>query len=288
MTSPLLRFITTVRYRFFLLAGLIPYFLGFSISYWQQHKVNVFTFILGLIGIVLMVTGVETYNEYFDPADRVFILDEKKKPSISIFILGTVAFVIAISLAIYLSFLYSFIILYIVLAGTFFAVFYVGPPLRLAFRGLGELSIFLSYGPLMTLGSYYLQTFHLSIVPILVSLVPGFIVVAIAIANEIPDYYQDLLSGKRDIAVRVGTKNAVVFYAMFATLSLIILIINSLLRIAPLASLIGLFTAPLIYSSVRTGYKYHEKPKLFIPAIRNLAISYLVVSFILILTFLFS
>lgn len=288
MTSPLLKFITTVRYRFFLLAGLIPYFLGFSIAFWQFHKINTFTFILGLIGIILMVTGVETYNEYFDPADRVFVLDEKKKPPVSIFILGTISFIIAIFLAIYLSLIYSFVIFYIVLTGTFFAMFYVGPPLRLAFRGLGELSIFLSYGPLMTLGSYFLQTLKITILPIMISIVPAFIVASIAVANEIPDYYQDLLSGKRDIAVRVGTKNAVLIYSTFALLSLILLILNVILGFAPPLSLIALIATPLIYLSFKTGIKYHEKPKQFIPAVRNLAISYLVISFLMILTFLIS
>ena len=49
-------------------------------------------------------------------------------------------------------------ILAFALLGGMAAIFYVAPPIRWAYRGLGELVIALSYGPWMVLGSLYLHT----------------------------------------------------------------------------------------------------------------------------------
>ncbi len=64
-------------------------------------------------------------------------------------------------------------ILAFALLGGAAAIFYVAPPIRWAYRGLGELVIALSYGPWMVLGSLYLHTQRLSWQALAVSLVPG-------------------------------------------------------------------------------------------------------------------
>ena len=100
------------------------------------------------------------------------------------------------------------------------AIFYVAPPIRWAYRGLGELVIALSYGPWMVLGSVYLYTGALSGGALLASLVPGFLIMSLAVVNAIPDFHQDTLVGKRNLVVRVGRRRAVALYVGLATAGL--------------------------------------------------------------------
>lgn len=48
--------------------------------------------------------------------------------------------------------------------------------MKLAARGVGELFVGLNFGPLVVLGSYYVQTQCLAIEPLIVSIPIGFIV----------------------------------------------------------------------------------------------------------------
>ena len=84
------------------------------------------------------------------------------------------------------------------------AIFYEAPPIRWSYRGLGEAVIALSYGPWMVLGSLYLHTRALSWGAFWASLVPGLLIMALAVVNAIPDFHQDRLVGKRNLVVRLG------------------------------------------------------------------------------------
>ncbi len=61
------------------------------------------------------------------------------------------------------------------------AFFYVAPPLLLAYigRGLGELDILISFGILPLLGSYYIQTGHVTLNAVLASLPVGLYTTAV-------------------------------------------------------------------------------------------------------------
>src|ERR1700687_5470779 len=75
----LVRIISMVRYRFFLYAGLLPYWLGAAWAYATTGTLDVPIFWSGLGGVVLAVIGGEAINEYFDSrlgTDRVFNPDD--------------------------------------------------------------------------------------------------------------------------------------------------------------------------------------------------------------------
>ncbi len=103
-------------------------------------------------------------------------------------------------------------ILAFALLGGAAAIFYEAPPIRWAYRGLGELVIALSYGPWMVLGSLYLHTQTAVVEALLASLVPGCLIMALAVVNAIPDFHQDRLVGKRNLVVRLGRRRAVSLY----------------------------------------------------------------------------
>lgn len=98
------------------------------------------------------------------------------------------------------------------LPGIALAWYYHGGRLRLAYRGFGELAVALAYGPLVTCGTYFVQTGVLSTVLIHISIVLGLLVAAFLWINEFPDYAADRAAGKRNLVVRLGKENAVAGY----------------------------------------------------------------------------
>ena len=127
-----------------------------------------------------------------------------------------VAFAGALAVGIYLTVRGGWPILAFALLGGIAAIFYVAPPIRWAYRGLGELVIALSYGPWMVLGSLYLHTHAMSWDALFASLVPGCLIMALAVVNAIPDYHQDRLVGKRNLVVRLGRRRGVSLYLALA------------------------------------------------------------------------
>ncbi|MBI2351206.1 MAG: prenyltransferase [Deltaproteobacteria bacterium] len=102
-------------------------------------------------------------------------------------------------------------------AGIALAFFYHAPPLKLSYRGFGELAVGISYGPLITAGTYLVQRGTVTLEVILVSVVLGLLIAAFLWANEFPDYKADLASGRHNLVVQLGrAKAARAFVAIMA------------------------------------------------------------------------
>jgi 1,4-dihydroxy-2-naphthoate octaprenyltransferase len=281
--------IKLIRYRFLLIAGLFPYGLGTAIAFYSEKRFNLSVFLMGFMITLLALIGVEAFNEYFDwriGTDRVFQINPKPVTKITFWvgmISFFVAFIISISLMIHLG--TAVIIFYSI--GFLAALGYLAPPVKLSHRGFGEITIALAYGPLLVLASYYLQTGQVDIFPFLVSVIPALLLFQIAIMNQIPDYLQDRLVGKRNICVRIGKKNVMKLSGVI-TIFIYMLIASGLFfgkfpRIAWLA-FAGL---PLSWISFTSGMKTHDNSLRFIPAIRYLIINYVIILCLLITGYLF-
>jgi len=272
-----------VRYRFFLYAGLLPYLMGAAWAYAMLGAFSPAMFWIGLGGILLSVVGVETFNEYFDSrmgTDRVFDPTDAPPMSDAVMWAGIAAFAGALAVGIYLALEAGWPILLYAGLGGLAAVFYVAPPIRWAYRGLGETVIALSYGPLMVLGSVYLHEPSLSagvIGPALAaSLVPGFLIMGLAVTNAIPDFHQDRLVGKRNLVVRLGREKAVRLYNGLAALALVIAAAGVAAGLFPVSCLLALAAAPLVVLSYRRARNNFESPRAFVPAVRAIVQAYLV------------
>jgi 1,4-dihydroxy-2-naphthoate octaprenyltransferase len=268
-----------VRYRFFLYAGLLPYLLGAAWAYAVAGAFDAAVFWSGLGGVVLAVVGVEAFNEYFDDrmgTDRVF--NPKDVPPMSSWVLwlGVAAFAGALAVGIYLTYRGGWPILGFAVLGGLAAIFYVAPPIRWAYRGLGETVIALSYGPWMVLGSLYLHTGATSWGALWASLVPGFLIMALAVVNAIPDYHQDRLVGKRNLVVRLGRRRGVWLYLALAAAGMASAVAGVIAGAFPVACLGALLALPLLVSSARVALRTYESPRQFVPAIRSVVGCYLV------------
>lgn len=268
-----------VRYRFFLYAGLLPYLLGAAWAHSRAGSFDAIAFWSGLAGVVFAVIGVEAFNEFFDSrmgTDRVFNPAELPPMSDAVLWLGVVAFAIAFAVGIHLTLRGGWPILAFALLGGAAAIFYVAPPIRWAYRGLGELVIALSYGPWMVLGSLYLHTRAMSWEALVASLVPGCLIMALAVVNAIPDYHQDRLVGKRNLVVRLGRRRAVWLYLGLAAAGLAVVPAGVALGMFPAASLAAVLAVPLLIASGRAAITSYESPRAFVPAVRSIVACYLV------------
>ena len=275
----LLAVCSMVRYRFFLYAGLLPYLLGTAWAYARLGELDGPLFWSGFGGVVLSVIGVEAFNEYFDSrmgTDRVFNPDDLPPMSDAVLWLGVAAFAGALAVGVYLTLRGGWPILAFALLGGAAAIFYVAPPIRWAYRGLGELVIALSYGPWMVLGSLYLQAHRVSWAALFASLVPGCLIMALAVVNAIPDYHQDRLVGKRNLVVRLGRRRAVWLYLALAASGLGVALVGVAAGIFPLACASALLALPLLVESGRTALATYETPRAFVPAVRRIVTCYLV------------
>jgi len=283
--------VSFIRYRFFLYAGLLPYFLGAA---WAKGVENTFRpgiFWLGLLGIFLSVVGVESFNEYFDAkmgTDRVFNPSDDEYIPEWMFSLGVAAFGVAAAIGLYLAKEGGWpIVLYTLLGGAA-AVWYVGPPIRWVYRGLGELVIGLSYGPWMTLGSLQLHTHRFSSSALLASLVPGLLIMSLAVVNNIPDFHQDRLVGKRNLVVRLGRQRGVYLYLTLSAAGLIVALLGSMTQIFPtwtcLAAIAGF---PLWLSSAEAAWTTWDTPRQFVPAVKYIVLCYAVATTIFAAALLF-
>ncbi len=100
---------------------------------------------------------------------------------------------------------------------------YHGPPLQLAYRGLGELDVVLCYGPLIALATYALLThgYHSDVIWASVPL--GLFIAAFLWVNEFPDYEADRSVGKSNLVVQLGKQAASRVLPLIYLLALLVL-----------------------------------------------------------------
>ena len=91
---------------------------------------------------------------------------------------------------------------------------YTGGKKPYGYFGFGELSVFIFFGLVATVGSYYIQTEQFNWQIFLLALPVGTLSCAILAINNLRDLPQDKLVGKRTMAVRIGEKNTRVFFML--------------------------------------------------------------------------
>src|SRR6185369_742399 len=125
------------------------------------------------------------------------------------------AYGLAIASGLAIMFLREPRVLWLGLAGVGLAWAYTTPPLKLAYRGLGELAVAVAYGPLICCGTYLVQRRALPLEILWLSVPVGLLIAAFLWINQFPDYRADLKADKRNWVVRLGRGPA---SKVFATL----------------------------------------------------------------------
>jgi 1,4-dihydroxy-2-naphthoate octaprenyltransferase len=154
-----------------------------------------------------------------------------------------ISFAIASIAGLWLSLLTSPLLILIGILAIAAAWGYTGGKNPYGYSGLGEVSVFTFFGLVATMGTYYVQTEHLTVLSFIVSIPMGALACAILEINNIRDRAQDELVGKRTIAVRLGdTKTRWLFVSL-----LLLAHVAALATLVPTA-LLTLLLMPMSYS----------------------------------------
>ena len=138
------------------------------------------------------------------------------------------------------------------LVGVALAWYYHGGSIRLAYRGMGELAVFLAYGPLVVCGTYLVQTGFLAPPLVYASVVLGLLVAAFLWINEFPDYRADKASGKCNLVVRLGLERSVTVYIVIVAAAYLLLVLASVSLDGARGMLWGLLGAiPAAFAMIR-------------------------------------
>jgi len=262
----------------FLTCTVVPVVLGGVLAYHQTGQFQWGLFLLTLLGVSVAHLGVNLSNDYFDfksGADRV---EEEERPysgggsaitrdnvepkKVWLWFWGCFALALAIGITI-LAIMEKGrgLVLAIMLLGFFGGYFYTAPPFRFAYRGLGELDIFLFLGPAPVFGTFVVQTGTLTWEAFLCSLPVAGLIAALLWINEYTDYETDKLAGKRNLVVRLGPKNARWGYAALVTFIFIMVVYPVLSGRIGIGFLVALLPLPIAIRSVMTAIRHYDDPK---------------------------
>ncbi len=123
-----------------------------------------------------------------------------------------ISFAIAALTGLTLAWLTSWWLLAIGAAAIWAAWSYTGGKNPYGYMGLGEISVFVFFGVVATMGSYFVQTQSVTLKSFIVSIPMGSLSCAILAVNNIRDLKKDAIVGKHTLAVRLGDRNSRLFF----------------------------------------------------------------------------
>ncbi len=91
---------------------------------------------------------------------------------------------------------------------------YTGGKRPYGYSGFGEASVFIFFGLVATIGTFYVQTETITFKSAAVAIPIGALSCAILAVNNLRDRAIDEIVGKRTLAVRLGDRNARIFFAL--------------------------------------------------------------------------
>jgi 1,4-dihydroxy-2-naphthoate octaprenyltransferase len=233
-------------------ASLVPMLVGGACAV-LQHVFSPWLFMLGLGAAVLLQAGTNLVNDYFDwrsgadavgPSGR--ILRERLLSPTQVRNAGLAALAIGSLAGLVIVARVGWPILLLGLVGVILAYAYTAPPLKLAYRGLGEVVVFLAMGPGMVLGAYFIHGVTQGLAaPLAASLSVGCLVAGTLQVNNIRDIDLDRASGKRTLATRLGRARARTEYDVLLAGAYVALVGAVALQLLPWPALLALASLPL-------------------------------------------
>ena len=199
-----------------LAAGAVPVALGSALAA-QVDAFALWPAIAALAGALLLQIGSNLANDVFDflnGADddgRIGPARATQKGWIStrqMLVATGLVFLAALAVGAYLVTIGGWPIVIIGLSGILCAVAYTGGPVPLGYHGLGDPLVFIFFGPVAVLGTYYVQAGEVTWMAGWASATVGLLATAILVVNNLRDRHTDERAGKRTLAVRMGAQGA--------------------------------------------------------------------------------
>ncbi|NLT06866.1 MAG: 1,4-dihydroxy-2-naphthoate polyprenyltransferase [Solirubrobacterales bacterium] len=215
-------------------AAVAPVLVGTALAIAEDHF-KALAFVAALVGSIFIQIGTNLSNDYSDARrgadteDRlgpVRVTAGGLMPPRRVLVGTYVAFGIAVLAGLYLVAITGPELLLVGVASIAAGVLYTGGPRPYGYEGLGEVFVFLFFGVVAVVGTYYVQALELPWEAFALSVPVGLLASAILVVNNVRDADTDRRAGKRTLAVRLGRERArSLFAAMLAVSYLSVLAI---------------------------------------------------------------
>jgi 1,4-dihydroxy-2-naphthoate octaprenyltransferase len=251
-------------------AAIAPVLVGTALA-GTEDVFRPLAFVCALIGSVFIQIGTNLSNDYSDARrgadteDRlgpVRVTAGGLMPPKQVLVGTYVAFGIAVAAGAYLVAVAGWQLLVVGAASILAGVLYTGGPRPYGYEGLGELFVFLFFGVVAVVGSYYVQTEHLRWTAFALSVPVGLLVSAILVVNNLRDIETDRRARKFTLAVRLGRERARLLFAVMVGLAFVAPVVVWLAGGLSAWLLLTLAALPLVPPLVRTVYTRSDGPSL--------------------------
>jgi 1,4-dihydroxy-2-naphthoate octaprenyltransferase len=258
-------------------------------------------FLLAMMGSLFVHMTVNVINDYHDYVDGIDLNTQRTPFSGGSGVLplnllkprqaswfGTICLLIAMVIGFYFVMIKGWALFPLLLLAGFSAYFY---NVYLSKWFMGEIFAGIGFGPLLVLGSYYVQTGRYSWEALIASLAPGILTSNLLFLNEFPDREADQKGGRRHLVISLGKKDASYLFVAFLTTSYLCIIVGVLTKMMPVLTLIGLGTIGFGWKAVKGTLQYYDNSAKLVPVLGAnvitilgtqalLAIGYVVATFI--------
>jgi 1,4-dihydroxy-2-naphthoate octaprenyltransferase len=237
-------------------AAIAPVIVGTSLA----DQVNVMNALLALIVSLSLQIAVNYANDFSDgirgtDSNRIGptrLVASNLATASSVKNASFISFFVAIIAGTVLAFNTSAWLIAVGLISILAAWGYTGGKKPYGYLGFGEVSVFIFFGIVATVGSYYVQVEQISGNALLLSIPMGSLSCAILVINNLRDLNQDKLVSKQTMAVKLGDANTRIFYFLLLVLAQV-----SAAAAASISNyaLLTLLWVPLTYGAVNQVLK---------------------------------
>ncbi|MAT59302.1 MAG: 1,4-dihydroxy-2-naphthoate polyprenyltransferase [Ignavibacteriae bacterium] len=210
-----------------LLAAVVPVIIGSSLAY-DVGKFHFFAALVALICSILIQIATNFVNDLYDHL-KGSDTKERVGPeralangwiSVNEMKLGIfITFALAFLLGLYLVYLGGWIILVIGILSIISGIAYTAGPYPLAYNGLGDIFVFIFFGVIGTVCTFYIQAHYVDPLIFWASIPVGALITNILVVNNFRDIDQDRAASKITLAVKFGKNFAVGQYIFLVLIS---------------------------------------------------------------------
>lgn len=242
-------------------AAISPVVVGTAFAA-ADGRFNAMPALAALLAALLLQIGSNFANDYFDAikgadtADRIGPTRVTASGLISHASMraGMAAvFGLAALIGLYLVWVGGWPILAIGAASILAALAYTGGPKPFGYLGLGDLFVFVFFGPVAVGGTYYVQAQTLTASVLVASIALGALITAILVVNNLRDIESDRRAGKHTLAVRLGAPATRKEYLLLLVIAYLVPVALMLLQSSGwmMAPVITLPRASMLYQTIR-------------------------------------
>jgi len=214
-------------------------------------------YLVTLTGMVLVHAATNLINDYYDVSSgvdyrevstaryRPHPLLEGRLKAAHVFAAAWILYGLSAALGLWLASARGWSLLWIAAAGFLASLTYTAPPLKYKYKGLGEFSVFLMWGPLMVEGAYFVQRQAFSLEAFWVSIPFGLLVALVLLINNLRDAQHDRVQGIVTLPILIGYRNGLRLYTMLVALAYLSIVWMSIFGPLDFWALIVLLTLPM-------------------------------------------